>query len=214
MRNFRFGMCVKWTVEIPKTPVNGQFTAYPFKFDRVRHEISPYMPQTGIKSSPSKLSRSVRKLWPVPSRSGTGTQRRQAARPMRCLAQQPWRLNRTTAREGEAASGFDGVPPWGATGNAVDLVVCGGREGRAQARRGARALGAPVIARDFGFHGNKAANRLRNYHDHGPGRDDARTNQTKRARAARCGGGERLRQQHWGQNATTPRRLTPRCMSW
>ena len=170
MRNFRFGMCVKWTVEIPKTPVNGQFTAYPFKFDRVRHEISPYMPQTGIKSSPSKLSRSVRKLWPVPSRSGTGTQRRQAARPMRCLAQQPWRLNRTTAREGEAASGFDGVPPWGATGNAVDLVVCGGREGRAQARRGARALGAPVIARDFGFHGNKAANRLRNYHDHGPGR--------------------------------------------
>ena len=62
MRNFRFGMCVKWTVEIPKTPVNGQFTAYPFKFDGARHEISTYMPQTDIKRSASKLSRSVRKL--------------------------------------------------------------------------------------------------------------------------------------------------------
>src|SRR5580704_2916289 len=67
--------------------------------------------------------------------------------------------------------------------NAVELVVCGGREGRAQARRGARAAGRAVIVRDFGFRGNKAANKLRNYHDHGPDRDDARTNRTERARA-------------------------------
>src|ERR1700730_38646 len=73
--------------------------------------------------------------------------------------------------------------------NAVELVVCGGRGGRAQARRGIRAPGRAVIVRDFGFRGNKAANKLRNYHDHGPGRDAARTNRTERARVARRGGG-------------------------
>ena len=74
--------------------------------------------------------------------------------------------------------------------NAVELVACGGREGRggrAQARRGARSPGRTVIVRDFGFRGNKAANKLRDYHDHGPGRDGARTNRTERARPARPG---------------------------
>ena len=80
-----------------------------------------------------------------------------------------------------------------ATQNAVELVVCGGREGRAQARRGTRAPGRTVIVRDFGFRGNKAANKVRNYHDHEPGRDDARTNRTERARTARRRGGHAAR---------------------
>src|ERR1700730_16053972 len=89
-------------------------------------------------------------------------------------------LTPATAREGEAASGFGGVPPWGAIPNAVDRVVCGGREGRAQARCGTRAPGRAVFVRDFGFHGNKAANKMRNYNDHGPGRAAARTRRTDR----------------------------------
>src|ERR1700730_3904615 len=37
---------------------------------------------------------------------------------------------------------------------------------------------------------NRRGHKLRNYHDHGPGRDAARTNRTERARAARRGGAE------------------------
>ena len=40
-----------------------------------------------------------------------------------------------------------------------------------------------VIAQDFAFHGNSAANKLRNFHDHGPGRGANRTTRTKRAGA-------------------------------
>jgi len=32
-----------------------------------------------------------------------------------------------------------------------------------------------IIAKDFAFHGNSAANELPNYHDHGPGRGAAGT---------------------------------------
>ena len=39
-----------------------------------------------------------------------------------------------------------------------------------------------MIAQDFAFHGNSAANTLRNFHDHGTGPGDARTTRTKRAR--------------------------------
>src|ERR1700730_1951965 len=81
----------------------------------------------------------------------------------------------------------------GPASNAVDRVVCGGREGRegregrAQVRRGTRAPERTLIVRDFGFRGISAANKLRNYHDHGPDRDAARTNRTERERAARRG---------------------------
>ena len=174
-------MCVKWTVEIPKTPVNGQFTAYPFKFDCVRHEISAYMPQIGTKREAPKLSRSARKFRPVPSRSGTGTQRRQAD------GQLTLRLHLAMRAGQSLRVGHRGAHPGGA--NRVSKCGCSSREGRAQARRGTRAPGQAVIVRDFGFRGNKAANKLRNYHDHGPDRDDARTNRTEPARAARRGGG-------------------------
>jgi hypothetical protein len=40
-----------------------------------------------------------------------------------------------------------------------------------------------VIDKDFAFHGNKAANRLRNLHDHGAARGAAGTNRTKQAGA-------------------------------
>jgi hypothetical protein len=40
-----------------------------------------------------------------------------------------------------------------------------------------------VIARDFGFHGNSAGNRLLSFRDHGPGRDAAGTSRTERAHA-------------------------------
>jgi hypothetical protein len=40
-----------------------------------------------------------------------------------------------------------------------------------------------VIDKDFAFHGNKAANRLRNLHDHGTARGAVGTNRTKQAGA-------------------------------
>jgi hypothetical protein len=40
-----------------------------------------------------------------------------------------------------------------------------------------------VIARDFGFHGNSAGNRLLSFRDHGPGRDAAGTTRTEWAHA-------------------------------
>jgi len=47
---------------------------------------------------------------------------------------------------------------------------------RPRAKRG-------VIVQDFAFRGNSAANKLRNFHDHGPGRGAIGTIRTKRARA-------------------------------
>jgi hypothetical protein len=44
--------------------------------------------------------------------------------------------------------------------------------------------GLGVIDKDFAFRGNKAANKLRNLHDHGAARGAAGTNRTKRADAA------------------------------
>jgi mRNA-degrading endonuclease toxin of MazEF toxin-antitoxin module len=41
-----------------------------------------------------------------------------------------------------------------------------------------------MIERDFAFRGNKAANKLSSFRDHGPGRDAAGTVRTERARAA------------------------------
>jgi hypothetical protein len=39
-----------------------------------------------------------------------------------------------------------------------------------------------MIDSDFAFHGNSAANKLRNFHDHAPRRDVGGTNRTERAR--------------------------------
>src|SRR5712672_1975826 len=64
------------------------------------------------------------------------------------------------------------------TVRAVRRLVRGSRR-RARHPRAGRG----EIAQDFAFHGNSAANRLRNFHDHGPYHSAARTTRTERARA-------------------------------
>jgi hypothetical protein len=63
------------------------------------------------------------------------------------------------------------------------LVVRGDREGRARAGTRCPSAGRDLIASDFAFHVNSAANKLRNSHDHGLGRGAVGTIRTERARA-------------------------------
>ena len=61
--------------------------------------------------------------------------------------------------------------------------------------------GCGLIAKDFAFRGRSAANTLRNYRDHDPGRSAARTIRTKRAgNGPARSQGARKSQRHWRVN--------------
>jgi len=66
---------------------------------------------------------------------------------------------------------------------ALRLVARGEHEGGARAGTPRPRAGRALIERDFAFHVNSAANRLRNSHDHEPGRSAAGTIRAERARA-------------------------------
>src|ERR1700724_2809679 len=55
------------------------------------------------------------------------------------------------------------------TRDAIDSSGAWWRGGPCAGGRTAPPAGRGVIVQDFGFRGNSAANRLRNFHDHGPG---------------------------------------------
>jgi MarR family transcriptional regulator, lower aerobic nicotinate degradation pathway regulator len=73
------------------------------------------------------------------------------------------------------------------THSAVHLVVRGDRVDRARAGTRRPPAGHAMVVADLPFRGNSAANRLRNYHDHGPSRGAGGTIRTEREPAARRG---------------------------
>jgi hypothetical protein len=69
--------------------------------------------------------------------------------------------------------------------------------------------GRGMIERDFAFHVNSAANKLRNSHDHGPGRRAAGTIRAERARGPECAVGKCLRRVIQGPSGGTRARRGP-----